>query len=126
MPCWFAAVAATRSRLSLRISKERSGTPGFAPPLLPAEVAQSQEDPGRRPRAQHDQALDVVRQPAAADERPAYPVDHVAQRQYTGRGVEHRGQVLALVERARDEDQGQEDGVHVRGRGVEVRDRLRE
>jgi hypothetical protein len=66
---------------------------GFRPPrpLLPAEIAHGQEDPSRRPGTEHDQALDMMRQPAAGDERASQAVDHVAQRQHARGGVDHGG-----------------------------------
>ena len=98
-----------------------------APPLLPAEAAHRERDPEDRPRRDHAERGDVraeMRVPLTiAAESPSI-------RCLSGSAgampLRNPGRVGCVVEHAGDEDHGQEHGVDVGRRRVEVRDRVRE
>jgi diguanylate cyclase (GGDEF)-like protein len=86
--------------------------------LVPAEVAHGQEDPGHGPAAGNGNGNGQVH--LRPDDAGSQPVHHVLEGQRLGEPLQNGGQVVGRVEDAGDEDQRQEDGVGVGGRGVEI------
>src|SRR3954453_1110349 len=93
---------------------------------LPREPAHGDRDADRRPRREHEQRGQMIPEALALDPRARQPVDEVLERQRLGDVADELGRVLLVIEHAGDQDLGEEDGVHVRGRGLRVRDRVRE
>jgi hypothetical protein len=77
-----------------------------------------------KPR-EHAQRGGVRAETTPVDHRAREPVDQLLEGQRLGGAAQERRHVLGVVEDPGDEDHGQEDEVHVRGRRVHVGDDVR-
>ena len=100
------------SRSSPRASQEKPRTASTRPAAVQSASTSS--------------AGGVVGHALAVHHRAGEPVDEVLERQHLGDVAQHRRRVLLVVEDAGDHHHREEDGVHVRGRGLRVGDRVRE
>src|SRR5437899_3630132 len=96
------------------------------PRLLPGEASDREEQPEHTPQRDHGERVEVGAEVRATDDCAREPLDQGLQRQRVGDRAQEPRRALGVEDVEGDEDDREEDGVHVGRRRLEVRDHVRE